>query len=97
MVMNMPPTLLQQELKQLSRQERLQLAHWLLDSLVEIDEQENKHTETTNGHSQPQPAPPQPLLRWAGMFAGGPGDTAERDEEILEAEIDAIRGWGGGA
>jgi hypothetical protein len=90
MVMNMPPTHLQEELQQLSRQERLQLAHWLLDSLVEIDEQENKRTETSNGHSQPQP-----LLRWAGMFAGGPGDTAEQDEEILQAEIDAIQGWGG--
>lgn len=78
-------TTLQQELTQLSREERLQLAHWLLDSLVVGDD---AGTEVVAG-------PPQPLMRWAGMFAGGGGNTAVVDEEILEAEIDPITGWGG--
>jgi hypothetical protein len=28
----------------------------------------------------------------AGRFAGGPGNTAERAEEILEAEVNSISG-----
>lgn len=85
MVVEMVSTTLQQELTQLSREERLQLAHWLLDSLVVGDD---AGAEVVAG-------PPQPLMRWAGMFAGGGGNTAVVDEEILEAEIDPITGWGG--
>jgi metal-responsive CopG/Arc/MetJ family transcriptional regulator len=34
-----------------------------------------------------------PLLALVGLFDGGPGDTSERIEEILEEEIDPISGW----
>jgi hypothetical protein len=54
-----------------------------LDSLVDP-------TETADE----QPEPPNPLLRWAGMFNGGPGDTAHRAEEIFEAEIGKTGGFG---
>lgn len=69
---------LQQELRSLPKTERLKLAHWLLDSLVEPT------IATTN-----------PLLAWAGLFDGGPGNTAEQAEAILEAEIDRKGGGGG--
>jgi hypothetical protein len=77
---------LQNELKLLPKEKKLVLAHWLLDSLA----------DTTNSidHDITAEKGEHPLLRWAGIFSGGPGDTAERDEEILEAEIDKISGWG---
>lgn len=81
---------LQQELRALPKMERLKLAHWLLDSLVETSGRElplaemNAQGTADNG----------PLSEWVGIFSGGPGDTAERDEEILEAEIDKMTGWG---
>jgi metal-responsive CopG/Arc/MetJ family transcriptional regulator len=34
-----------------------------------------------------------PLMALVGLFDGGPGDTSERTEEILEEEIDPISGW----
>ena len=34
------------------------------------------------------------LLAIAGLGSSGQGDVAERDEEILAAEIDPIQGWG---
>jgi metal-responsive CopG/Arc/MetJ family transcriptional regulator len=34
-----------------------------------------------------------PLLALVGLFDGGPGDSSERIEEILEKEIDPISGW----
>ena len=34
------------------------------------------------------------LLAIAGLGSSGQGDVAERDEEILAAEIDLRRGWG---
>ena len=34
-----------------------------------------------------------PLLALVGLFDGGPGDSSERIEEILEEEIDPISGW----
>ncbi len=62
------------------------LAHWLLDSLANGNETDTQDIlDGEAGH---------PLMRWAGIFSGGPGDTAERDEAILEAEIDKISGWG---
>jgi metal-responsive CopG/Arc/MetJ family transcriptional regulator len=33
------------------------------------------------------------LLALVGLLDGGPGDTSERIEEILEEEIDPISGW----
>ena len=74
---------LQEELKQLPKKDRLKIAHWLLDSLVE-----------GTGGTDESPVEKNPLLKWAGMFNGGPGDTAQRAEEILEAEIGNVGGFG---
>lgn len=81
---------LQQELRTLPKIERLKLAHWLLDSLVETSSNELPLAEM----SKPLFSESGPLSEWVGIFSGGSGDTAERDEEILEAEIDKMTGWG---
>ena len=81
---------LQQELRALPKIERLRLAHWLLDSLVET----SSHELPLADMNQPLSLENGPLSEWVGIFSGGPGDTAERDEEILEAEIDKMTGWG---
>ncbi len=72
--------LLQQDLLDLPRTERLKLAHWLLGTIMTT----SKATETQGN----------PLLAFAGMFSGGSGNTAERAEEILEAEVNALHGFG---
>ncbi len=72
------------ELLKLSRDERLRLARWLIDSAVAplpSDAASSRAERVANG-----------LLSLAGRYAGGAGDTAERVEEILEAEVDAVRG-----
>lgn len=65
--------LLEGELSSLTVAERLQLARWLVDSVLR---------ETGRPDD-----PARSLLSLAGRFSGGPGDTADRAEEILEAEI----------
>ncbi|MBX3057110.1 MAG: hypothetical protein KF770_11620 [Anaerolineae bacterium] len=80
---------LQQELRALPKMERLKLAHWLLDSLVETSSKELPLAAMVD---KAEPAQ-NPLLKWAGMFEGGPVDTAAHDEEILEAEIEQMTGW----
>jgi hypothetical protein len=72
---------LEQELLVLPADERLRLARWLLDTLLEA-----KVNRTER--------PVNPLLRVAGRFHGGPGDSAERAEEILSNEVDATYGFG---
>ena len=64
---------LEDQLTTLSTEERLQLARWLVDSVLR------------DAHRSTGVLPP--LVSLAGQFSGGPGDTAERAEEILEAEI----------
>ena len=51
-----------------------QLARWLLDSVLN----ESKRYAADPGNA---------LLTWAGRYNGGPGDTAERAEDILELDI----------
>ncbi len=80
-MMNQPPQL--QELFQLPVQERLRLARWLIDSTLE-DEPTGERSEAANS-----------LLSFAGRFSGGTGDSAERHEEILLAEVDKVGGFGG--
>ena len=65
--------LLENELSSLTTAERLQLARWLVDSVLR---ETNRPADSARS-----------LLALAGRFSGGPGDTAERAEEILEAEI----------
>ena len=72
--------LLQHDLLDLPVPERLKLAHWLLGTVMPV-------SETTESQGNP-------LLAFAGMFSGGSGDTAERAEEILEAEVNAVDGFG---
>lgn len=62
---------LEDQLTTLSAEERLQLARWLVDSVLR------------GVHTSSRALPP--LVSLAGQFSGGPGDTAERAEEILEA------------
>jgi hypothetical protein len=66
--------------------DRLTLARMLIDSAIaEPAASEMKWQRVQfNGHSG--------LLAMAGRFAGGPGDSAERAEEILEAGVNAISG-----
>jgi hypothetical protein len=58
--------------------ERLKIARILIDSAVESPQQGDHRG---NG-----------LLSMAGRYAGGPGNTADRDETILETEVDTLRG-----
>lgn len=61
------------ELAGLSVEERLRLARWLVDSVLRESRAPSESARS--------------LLALAGQFNGGPGDTAERAEEILAAEI----------
>lgn len=78
--MTLDPWTLKEELKTLSTEERLALARWLVDTVI----------NETHGSGNA----PHSLLTWAGRFEGGPGDTAERAEEILEEEVQPLSGFG---
>ena len=67
-----------QNLLHLPPRERLWLARWLIDSTLQ-------DAPATN-------LPGNSLLKLAGRYEGGAGDTAERAEEILAAEVDAREG-----
>jgi len=73
--------LLESELSSLTPEERLQLARWLLDSVLN----ERKRFSAEPGNA---------LLAWAGRYNGGPGDTAEQAEAILEREVNNSSGFG---
>ncbi len=55
-------------------------------AVVDLVERELRRRE------QPEPAndsaADNPLLQMAGMFSGGPGDTAERVDEVVAEELD---------
>jgi hypothetical protein len=72
---------LRQELLALPPHEQLEMARWLINHAVEAITAAEREPPEEN-----------PLLAWAGRFSGGPGDSAERAEEILEQEVDAVRG-----
>ena len=74
---------IQREIMQLPTGERLRLAHWLLSTVVEG----SLTVQDSDGGDRPNR-----LLSIAGRFSGGPGDTAERAEEILEQEVRAQNG-----
>lgn len=71
--------LLENELVSLTPEERLQLARWLLDSVLN----EPNRLSAESGNT---------LLAWAGRYNGGSGDTADQAEEILEREVSDIYG-----
>lgn len=66
--------------------DRLTLARMLIDSAIAepLASEPEWQRAKSNGHAG--------LLAMAGRFAGGPGDSAERAEEILEAGVSAISG-----
>jgi len=77
---------LQTELLSLPKSERISLAHWLLATVLNIPAVEIAPSETAPDNN--------PLLKVAGIFSGGPGDSAERVEEILAAEVSPVYGLG---
>lgn len=84
---------LQKELADLSLTEQLQIVNWLVEKVLK----QVSKTVAGNGVSQADnPQEPAavvpPLLALAGRFAGGPGNTAEQAEEILEAAINSSNG-----
>jgi hypothetical protein len=66
-----------QNLLHLPPRERLWLARWLIDSTLQ---------------EAAQNPPANSLLKLAGQYEGGSGDTAERAEEILAAEVEIHEG-----
>jgi hypothetical protein len=62
----------------LPAEERLKIARILIDSAVASPEE---GAYRLNG-----------LLSLAGRYAGGPGNTSDRDETILETEVDSLGG-----
>ena len=84
---------LQKDLLNLSLQERLRLAYWLIETVLpqssaflrEADIGDEKASNKVKVSANP-------LLQLAGRFAGGPGDTAENAEEILQSEVNPTNG-----
>ena len=70
------------ELLTYSPQERLRIARLLLNSLP------TEYVAVVASERQ------NPLLKWAGVFAAGPNDVAERAEEILLEAVDPVSGFG---
>lgn len=75
---------LQKQLIRLPAKERLKLAHWLIDTIYAPVSAETVSIDEGLEN---------PLLSIAGMFSGGPGNTAERAEEILLKEVNAKYGF----
>ncbi len=80
-------------------QEKLLLAHRLLESVVAKTNGQFVATEAQTGESQtaePADAPSPSAQVWlsmAGMYSGGPSDTGERADEICAAEIKRYSGF----
>jgi len=85
---------LQNELADLSLTEQLQVANWLIEKVLkQVSKTISSNSVSYSSDSATKQAPvPNPLMALAGRFAGGPGNTAERAEEILEAEVNAVSG-----
>ena len=79
-IMNDPQQL--KDLLKLPAEERLRLAKWLIESAIHgLESEDYSRSSDSNG-----------LLALAGRYEGGPGNTAERAEEILESEVDKTQG-----
>lgn len=84
---------LQKILLNLSLQERLRLAYWLLETVLPQSAALFREAEPSSEKVTSKAADStNPLLQLAGRFAGGPGDTAEKAEEILQTEVNPISG-----
>jgi hypothetical protein len=88
-----------QNLLNLPDEEKLRLAHRLLESVVTKTNGQPMEAVVQPATEEPAQAPDEPspaaqwLLSMAGMFSGGPGDTAERADEICLAEVDRRSGF----
>ena len=76
---------IQTELLLLPELERVSLAHWLLATVLKIPTVDTAPDEKMEIASDDNP-----LLNVAGIFSGGPGDSAEQAEEILAAEVSPV-------
>jgi hypothetical protein len=76
-----------EKLLHLPPEERLRLARLLIDSA----RQDGAEAVLTGDRDQ-QTDSANPLLELAGRYSGGPGNTAECAEDILESEADAAEG-----
>ncbi len=76
---------IEKEILTLSLADRLKLMRVLIDSM-----------DSSNAIDEPKASDKQTngLMSFAGMFSSGISDTAERAEEILEAEVDPVYGLG---
>jgi len=83
---------LQIELLKLSVQERLRLLHWLVDAISSPSFAPAQGLDQISLIQPGDKAAANPLLKVAGRFSGGPGDTAEEAERILETESKATSG-----
>ena len=72
---------LKAELNDLTNDERVYLAYWLLKESIEISNQVKNSSQRN------------PLLEVAGSISGGPSDVAGRAEEILMDGINPISGF----
>jgi hypothetical protein len=88
-----------QHLLNLPDQEKLALAHRLLESVVAKTNGQSVAPESQTGEAQtaePADAPSPSAQVWlsmAGMYSGGPPDTGERADEICAAEIKRRSGF----
>ena len=76
-----------EKLLELPIDERLRLAHWLIESAAK---EGTSPPEASRYADKGDTA--SPLLALAGRYSGGPGDTAERAEEILHSQVDSTEG-----
>lgn len=74
------------DLRTLPITDRLTLARMLIDSAIAGT------SASELAEAQVGPNGSSGLLAMAGRFAGGPGDSAERAEDILEAGVSAVSG-----
>ena len=88
-----------QTLLNLPEQEKLLLAHRLLESVVAktngqpmTAEAQATTIDSTELSDEPSPSAKW-LLSMAGMYSGGPRDTGERADEICAAEIKRRSGF----
>lgn len=82
----------QQELQKLIRlsvREKLELARVLIDSSIEAASANGQQVSQFVEETDQPSAGARWLMEMAGRYSGGPGDTAERADEICEAELGA--------
>lgn len=86
---------LQKDLLNLSLQERLRLAYWLIETVLP-QSSAFQEVEIPNVKATAQVEDSEnPLLRLADRFSGGPGAMTENAGKILKSQVNAISGLSG--